>query len=740
MELAESYVLSECLKIKSLCESLGTCVAEVTEETVSGAFQYNKTGTPLYLSYSGLRNVLRTLRPAETDPHYAGDGGKGADAPRRALLVNSYVDSALSSPGAADCASCVAVGLESARVLALKSQAEGGLRYKVGFLFNGGEEIYMNAVHGFVQARGRAQYLREYAAFVNLEATGSYGPDVVFRANSEVLLGSYVKRAPRPRATVIAQDIFGSGAVPSDTDYSVLGGQNFGQLTGMDLATMLDSRSYHCDRDTYDRIERGSIQAYGENLMAVIEEASLRLRRAEEKGREEVDRVGDLVYFDLFATYIVSYPMTLARIFHVLPFALALIGCAAHVLRSVSGGNRTMGGALRTLGALLVGAIACGASFALALALPALVGFLASVPKGDLPADAMVWYGRPSVAALLLIPPALAGLLLPYVLCFCSPRGGGKMEWDAFLSACHASVFVFAALGALITLATEGFRHSGYLFVLWSTATLVWLLVTKEKGGGPGFDGLAFGLHALPLSSAANVCVFAWLFFLDKQGLMGGGGGQPDEGLGAFLLGLAKADITMGVITGGGVIVCAAPLVPFALAALPRRRERARAIAFLLGSSLLAYGGFYFVPRFLSGDNHQLAFSPADPKRVFVMHAREMRETLWGYGPLAKEEEQGESWVFLGTDAAPLRPSVLDDAFGSFTAERPSPRRMLPYFPKTKKMRDAWEYREENRAASEGVWGAMGRFLGALTLDQPELPKLRYWRRGRQCHVSVETP
>ena len=199
--------------------------------------------------------------------------------------MNAHVDSALSSPGAADCASCVAVGLESARVLALKSQAEGGLRYKVGFLFNGGEEIYMNAVHGFVQARGRAQYLREYAAFVNLEATGSYGPDVVFRANSEVLLGSYVKRAPRPRATVIAQDIFGSGAVPSDTDYSVLGGQNFGQLTGMDLATMLDSRSYHCDRDTYDRIERGSIQAYGENLMAVIEEASLRLRRAEEKGK-----------------------------------------------------------------------------------------------------------------------------------------------------------------------------------------------------------------------------------------------------------------------------------------------------------------------------------------------------------------------------------------------------------------------------------------------------------------------
>ena len=54
-------------------------------------------------------------------------------------------------------------------------------------------------------------------------------------------VGAYVKRAPRPRATVLAQDIFGSGVVPSDTDYSVLGGDSVGGMTGMDLATMLGS-------------------------------------------------------------------------------------------------------------------------------------------------------------------------------------------------------------------------------------------------------------------------------------------------------------------------------------------------------------------------------------------------------------------------------------------------------------------------------------------------------------------
>ena len=213
---------------------------------------------------------------------------------------------------------------------------------------------------------------------------------------------------------------------------------------------------------------------------------------------------------------------------------------------------------------------------------------------------------------------------------------------------------------------------------------------------------------------------------------------------------MAKADITLGVITGVCAIVCAGPLVPFALAALPRRGERARVIASLLGLSLLTYGGFYFVPRALSvNKDHHLAFSPVDPKRVFVMHAREMRETLWGYGPLAmaKEEDQGESWVFLGTDAAPLRPAVLDGAFGPLPPERPSQRRMLPYFPKDKKMRDAWEYTKEAEANPEGGWGMLGRFFGPH-LDQvkswvsggPDLPKLRHWRQGSRCHVIVETP
>ena len=106
LEEAEAYLRKEAEKIAGVCEVTGTCEAKVSVSTVSGAFQSNKTGSPLYLSYAGLRNVLLTISP------------KGSEAKDKALLVNAHFDSALGSPGAADCASCVAVALESARALA----------------------------------------------------------------------------------------------------------------------------------------------------------------------------------------------------------------------------------------------------------------------------------------------------------------------------------------------------------------------------------------------------------------------------------------------------------------------------------------------------------------------------------------------------------------------------------------------------------------------------------------------
>ena len=711
LEEAEAYLRKEAEKIAGVCEVTGTCEAKVSVSTVSGAFQYNKTGSPLYLSYAGLRNVLLTISP------------KGSEAKDKALLVNAHFDSALGSPGAADCASCVAVALESARALAASPDPP-----KVAVLLNGGEEVYMNAVHGFVGERGGPAGLRsEFSAFINLEATGSYGPDVVFRASSETLVGAYVKRAPRPRATVLAQDIFGSGVVPSDTDYSVLGGDKFGGMTGMDLATMLDSRSYHCARDTYDRIKTGSLQAYGENVVEVLRGAGEVLRG------NATDAVGDLVYFDLLGLFVASYPMAWARAIHLAPLAVASV---LAVLR----GPRGLLGALG-------GAVAAAASATCCLVLPALAALAACIPGGR---SAMSWYGSPVEAALLFFPAALAGLLLPYSACFNrrdgpAAKGAGLLGWDAFYSALLGNLIAFSSLSALMTINGAGLmRHSGYIFALWAFSSVAWVAArraqsdSKSLAGAPGFDLLAWALHTVPLCACANVCAFAWLFFCDRLGLMGGGGEAASTAFSSFL-GAAKADITLGIITGVCVLVCVGPCAPWILCSLPSRADRLRALRALLVLSLAAQCG----SRLLHLGGHGGGHTERDPKRVFVQRSVSLEESLWAKvvpSGLAlglpfkglRRTAEGPRWTLLGADASPFREEALA-SMPDLSAEdllAPAPEHLLPYYPKPSKMKDAYHFEDSQ----------LSRDLNL------EIPKFRKRvsatgskEGGRRCDVLVET-
>jgi acetylornithine deacetylase/succinyl-diaminopimelate desuccinylase-like protein len=76
--------------------------------------------------------------------------------------------------GASDCASQIATMLEVARVLV----ADPSIRLvaPVVFLFDGGEETFSQAAHGFMQ-----KYDKPLGVFMNLESTGPGGPDYVFQ-------------------------------------------------------------------------------------------------------------------------------------------------------------------------------------------------------------------------------------------------------------------------------------------------------------------------------------------------------------------------------------------------------------------------------------------------------------------------------------------------------------------------------------------------------------------------------
>ncbi len=71
------------------------------------------------------------------------------------------------------------------------------------FLFNGGEESLMQAAHGFVHSGHR--WVNDIGVFINLEATGSGGPDTLFQHTAGWTAQTYAAAARYPRGSVFLQ-------------------------------------------------------------------------------------------------------------------------------------------------------------------------------------------------------------------------------------------------------------------------------------------------------------------------------------------------------------------------------------------------------------------------------------------------------------------------------------------------------------------------------------------------------
>ena len=106
----------------------------------------------------------------------------------------------VAAAGASDCASCVGVALELARLLVSDNSRK--LQVPVVFLLNGGEEAFLLGAHAF---REHSKFKNGLGAIINLESTGPGGPDILFQYSGSWTMKSYAKVASRPRGTVIAQ-------------------------------------------------------------------------------------------------------------------------------------------------------------------------------------------------------------------------------------------------------------------------------------------------------------------------------------------------------------------------------------------------------------------------------------------------------------------------------------------------------------------------------------------------------
>ncbi|MBV8856907.1 MAG: M20/M25/M40 family metallo-hydrolase [Acidobacteria bacterium] len=264
----------------------------------------------------------------------------------RAVLLVAHYDSAPASRGANDDGAGVAAMLETLRAL----KAGPPLRNDVLFLFSDGEEVGSLGARAFVEQH---PWAREVAVVVNLEARGNRGPSMMFETSEgNGWLVGQLAGVSRPSASSLMYEVY--RVMPNDTDLTVFkkagyAGYNFAYIDG--------PTHYHTGLDTAESVDEGSLQQQGGNMLS--------LARRLGGGDLTQTKAHDSVYFDLLGLGLVHYPGALT-----LPLAaVAALGFLVVLVwglrRGTLGALKVVGGALASLAAVLLAAVATFAAVAL---------------------------------------------------------------------------------------------------------------------------------------------------------------------------------------------------------------------------------------------------------------------------------------------------------------------------------------------------------------------------------------
>uniref|UniRef100_A0A672YHR5 Endoplasmic reticulum metallopeptidase 1 n=1 Tax=Sphaeramia orbicularis TaxID=375764 RepID=A0A672YHR5_9TELE len=312
--LTVSYLLEQIENIR-VETSAGPHQLTVDVQRPTGSFSIDFLGG-FTSFYDRVTNIAVRLEPKGGTQHL--------------MLANCHFDTVANSPGASDDAVSCAVMLEVLHSLANLSTP---LNHGVIFLFNGAEENILQASHGFITQHAWAKQVR---AFINLEAAGVGGKEVVFQTGPENpwLVQAYVHAAKHPFASVVGQEVFQSGIIPSDTDFRIY--RDFGNIPGIDLAFIENGFIYHTKYDTADRILTDSIQRAGDNILAVLKH----LVMSEKLADSSEYRHGNMVFFDLLGVMVVAYPARVGTILNYVVAAATFLYLAKKASLPGNGGGR----------------------------------------------------------------------------------------------------------------------------------------------------------------------------------------------------------------------------------------------------------------------------------------------------------------------------------------------------------------------------------------------------------------
>ncbi|RCH87965.1 hypothetical protein CU098_001744 [Rhizopus stolonifer] len=294
---------------------------------------------------------------------------------------------------------------------------------------------------------------------VNIDACGTTGKEILFQANSREMVEAY-KQVPYPHGTVMANDVFRTGLILSDTDFRQF--VQYGNLTGIDMAIYKNSYLYHTHLDIPQYLEPGAIQHLGENTLAIVSYL------AQNASLTDIKPSSEVVFFDFQGLYFFVYSWSTAYAIQMSTVALTAVYFGYIILKTHrSSPYRTIPSILFSYTKSILSvflSMVCSLLFPVSIALLITSEFFNRH---------MTWFKHEWYGALIFSPTGLAGAYLVQYLFYILP---GPSHFDMEYGLMNSLVFFFAICTFLSTLTSVA---SSYIFWLYCSVLFMTCMVNE---------------------------------------------------------------------------------------------------------------------------------------------------------------------------------------------------------------------------------------------------------------------